>query len=650
MNAISQNFDPAASAIQVPLECLFLDPLNPRQNPDPVGIRDLALSIKAVGLLQNLVGSAKPDGRIGILAGGRRLAALQYLAATEGMSFPTVPVLLCSETDDAEMLARVENIAREQLSPADEIVAYRDVYERHGSVPMIAASFGVTEAHVRRRLALAALPDEAIMALRDGTITLDVAKALTTASDAAKISEVLDMASKRQFSADQVYRLLHEGSVDAADGRAQLVGLDAYEAAGGRLSRDLFSDRVKLADPTVLDQLVVQRLQEVADGLVQEGWKRAIVGNTDTYLDRGSRLYPARTMTEEERLEMEDLGERISLWNEYAEFIEGGGSPEDWLLSDSEDDEDVDEDRGLPVPLTEAENARLEALEEKSEGHFTPEQMAVGTVYVRFNPWQGKIITDYAYLRDEDRAEAVAAGVIEASDTQQTGQGKLGAKGASSETGSELSGRLSADLRSVELAALQTALVRNPDLCLAVLAYALSRRWVSGIELTTTPGRNVPEIADGLTISEALTKPCLTAGSTEDFEVFRKQPKSAIRAAMAAGLARSLSNLTGSSRDLCAALAQETKADMREVWRPTAQGFFDRVTSSGLDTILNEMVAGAPHALPMLKAWNKMKKREKAAHLADLFRPDSGLHAAYGLSADQIAALATWTPEGFGWT
>lgn len=648
MNAITPNFTAMASTMHTPLGSLFLDPLNPRQHPDPTGVRDLATSIKAVGLLQNLVGRKHADGRIGILAGGRRLAALQFLAATEDMAFPAVPVLLCSDGDDPEILAQVENFAREQLSPADEIIAYRKVHQSHGSVPKIAASFGVTEAHVRRRLALAALPDEAIEALRSGIITLDVAKVLTTALDPAKVCEILEMAAKRPLSADQAYRLLHDGNVTADDKRVQLVGLDAYEAAGGRLSRDLFSERVSLADPHLLDQLVENRLHEVAESILQAGWKRASVENP-SYAERGIFIHPVRSMPREDWEEMDALMERQGLSAEYADFLEEGGTPEEWIEQWAEEDGEAPP---LPTPLTDEENARLEALRAQDKGAYTPEQMSVGTVYVRFNPWQGQIVTDYAYVRDEDEADAVAAGVVTSgravASQNDTGDDADDAAVASSPKG--FSARLSADLHSVELGALQTALIRNPDLCLAVLAYALSRRWVAGVDLRTSPGRNVPEIADGLSLSETLTIANLTGGSVEDFEAFRKQPKAVIRVAMATGLAKCLTNETSGARDFCALLAHETKATMREVWQPTAKGFFDRASAADLDEIVAEAVGGAPHAPVMMKAWSKMKKREKAAHLDELFTPDSALHAAYGLSAEQIAALAAWTPKGFGWT
>ena len=56
-----------------PLDALYLSDMNPRQDVDPDRIDLLADSIVAVGLLQNLAGFADEAGKVGIVAGGRRL-------------------------------------------------------------------------------------------------------------------------------------------------------------------------------------------------------------------------------------------------------------------------------------------------------------------------------------------------------------------------------------------------------------------------------------------------------------------------------------------------------------------------------------------------------------------------------------------------
>ena len=73
-----------------------------------------------------------------------------------------------------------------------------------------------------------------------------------------------------------VRSILTEGEVPALDRRVRFVGLAAYEAAGGAVRRDLFSDGlegVTLLDPAKLDDLVLAKLDIVAADLRTAGWR-----------------------------------------------------------------------------------------------------------------------------------------------------------------------------------------------------------------------------------------------------------------------------------------------------------------------------------------------------------------------------------------
>ena len=79
--------DPERQIRDIPLSQLELSPANVRKTPaDASAFTELKASIAAHGLLENLIASAMehgPDGigRYAVIAGGRRLAAMQALAA-----------------------------------------------------------------------------------------------------------------------------------------------------------------------------------------------------------------------------------------------------------------------------------------------------------------------------------------------------------------------------------------------------------------------------------------------------------------------------------------------------------------------------------------------------------------------------------------
>ncbi len=118
----------------VPLSLLVRSKLNVRKK-EGSDIDDLAARIHAQGLLQNLVGfeqrkKNKETGKIEIVAGGRRLDALQLLATAELIA-ADYPVS-CKIVDEADAVAvsLSENIGREPLHPADEFVAFGELVNR----------------------------------------------------------------------------------------------------------------------------------------------------------------------------------------------------------------------------------------------------------------------------------------------------------------------------------------------------------------------------------------------------------------------------------------------------------------------------------------------------------------------------------------
>ena len=106
-----------------PLDALYLSDMNPRQDVDADRIDQLADSIVAVGLLQNLAGLADEAGNVGIVAGGRRLRAL--IRAFEKHAdlldrrpeLAEIPVRLAPDAATARAWASVENAAPRICTP-----------------------------------------------------------------------------------------------------------------------------------------------------------------------------------------------------------------------------------------------------------------------------------------------------------------------------------------------------------------------------------------------------------------------------------------------------------------------------------------------------------------------------------------------------
>ena len=76
----------------------------------------------------------------------------------------------------------------------------------------------------------------------------------------------------------QIKRMLTEDRVSATSAIARFVGIEAYEAAGGKIDRDLFAEEdergIWFDDPDLLNKLAMDSLQVAAREL-ETRWKWA---------------------------------------------------------------------------------------------------------------------------------------------------------------------------------------------------------------------------------------------------------------------------------------------------------------------------------------------------------------------------------------
>ena len=139
-----------ATEARFPLAKLTLSAMNPRQEVPQAEVEELAESIWTAGLIQSIAGLVDTEGNAEIVAGGRRLRALKFLAEKHSDLASIRPelanplVMLAPDATTARAWASLENVARRDLQPAEEIRAYGKMAEA-GSVPsIIARAFAVT--------------------------------------------------------------------------------------------------------------------------------------------------------------------------------------------------------------------------------------------------------------------------------------------------------------------------------------------------------------------------------------------------------------------------------------------------------------------------------------------------------------------------
>ena len=364
----------------IPLDRLEPSPANVRRTAaGKTAFAELKASIAAHGLLKNLVarsiGPAEDPGtgpgqalgeRFAVIAGARRLAALNVLAREGAIAsdFPVPCRVIENGVSDTE-LSLAENTVRVAMHPADQVQAFGALALAGATVADIAARFGVSERIVEQRLRLGHAAPELLDAYRENAIDLETLKAFAVTTDNARQVAVWEQVKDQGYRPTgwQIKRMLTDDRIPAGAALSRYVGVDAYEAAGGPVLRDLFADEhengVWLEDPALLMQLAMDRLKVAADELATRWkWAEARLDVEWSDLARFGRVRPTPAEpTDEEKAEIERLHTR------HDELV------------------NMDEDAWTDELIEEAEaiEPRLEQIQDavKARAVFKPEDIAI---------------------------------------------------------------------------------------------------------------------------------------------------------------------------------------------------------------------------------------------------------------------------------
>lgn len=576
-----------AETIHVPLNRLDLAEANARRTGREEGLDELAASIAAHGLLHNLGvvrrhdAEGEPTGRYDVIAGGRRLAALRLLSERRKIAKGApIPCRVLETDGDATGASLAENVVRVAMHPADQFEAFARLHAEGQDVERIARRFGVSPLTVRQRLRLASVSPALIAAFRAGEMGLEAVTAFAVTDDHEAQERVWRQAQGYGMHPASIRRLLVEGRVPLDDRRVRFVGLDAYEAAGGGVERDLFSEDGEgwIADPALLARLVDERLAREAEAVRAEGW-----GWVDALpalprdLWRMARLRPQRApLSAEDEARLSALGERFD-----AIEAECGDEP--------------DEDQSAELDRIEAE---IEAIRGR-EVAWRPEDRARSGAIVAPDGGGG-VRVERGLLRPGEATNDGAVPEEEEADEAPRPTAK-------ERPPAGLPAALRGELLAHRSAALQAEVAARPDLALRVLLHALiverDTPWRAVAKVTLRPpalhvacpgieaapahadlearsamaldAARVPEgerlwpwllaldTAAALDLLAVLVAPSIDAGS-EDWTVPGGAPSPAEQVAASAGL------------------------DMRRWWRPTAEAFFGRVTKDAIEAAVRE--------------------------------------------------------------
>jgi len=184
-----------STIVQLPIDELQANPLQPRGVITPESLVDLIDSIREHGILEPLVVAKTPAG-YQIIAGERRWRSAKIVGLR------TVPAII-KETSPRGMLemALVENVQRIDLNPLERARAFQRLVDEFGlSSVEIARRIGKSQPYVSNSLRLLTLPDAIKDGILSGLITEGHARALAAVSDSKLMIEVYKVVLRESAS------------------------------------------------------------------------------------------------------------------------------------------------------------------------------------------------------------------------------------------------------------------------------------------------------------------------------------------------------------------------------------------------------------------------------------------------------------------
>lgn len=236
----------------------------PRERFDEDALRELADSIRAVGVLQPII-VRETGNRYEIIAGERRFRASRLAGLAE------IPAIV-RDWDEQKRLeaALIENLQRDDLNPVEEAVGVKRLMEAAGlTQERVAERLGKSRPAVANLLRLLTLPEEVQKMLVDGRLSAGHARALVTVDPSRQV-QLANLAVQQNWSVRQLERICAQPVKPAPAPRPrpdrELTELED-------MARELFGTRAKIDGDKNRGKLVIsyysaddlQRIWEAID-------------------------------------------------------------------------------------------------------------------------------------------------------------------------------------------------------------------------------------------------------------------------------------------------------------------------------------------------------------------------------------------------
>ena len=227
----------AGTALEVDINSVQPNSKQPRTYFDEEALKELAASIKEVGVMQPPVVRKIGEDKYELIMGERRLRASKLAG------LKTIPVILRASQDN-EMLreALLENIHRSQLNPLEEAAAYQNlINDFEYTHDEVAQKIGKSRSLVTNTLRLLNLPASVQRRVAIGVLSAGHARALLSLIDTSEIEALANriVAEGLSVRATEEIVAMHDGKGKKENHREKAQLNPALKALGDELGNKL---------------------------------------------------------------------------------------------------------------------------------------------------------------------------------------------------------------------------------------------------------------------------------------------------------------------------------------------------------------------------------------------------------------------------
>lgn len=174
------------STIELDLDSIELNPFQPRSNFNEEALKELATSIKELGVIQPITVRKLEFNKYQLISGERRLRASKLLGLT------TIPAYIRLANDNESLvMALVENIQRHDLDPIEVAISYQRLIEEISlTQEELSERVGKKRSTITNYLRLLKLDPIIQTGMRDGFISMGHGRALINIEDQDAQSDI----------------------------------------------------------------------------------------------------------------------------------------------------------------------------------------------------------------------------------------------------------------------------------------------------------------------------------------------------------------------------------------------------------------------------------------------------------------------------